>query len=148
MGELTCSKRGCGNRIEYQHIGEGDYYCEGCAYCHFTVSEFVKIGSAKIIKQMIELSKNLLDKVEDYAKKENMTNNWREALDQHKIFYEELDNIKIELDEALRAERVIISHSLQKRSTDLKSRQIIFINLFKYYISFNFNKNIYNIQYY
>ena len=122
MGELTCSKRGCSNKIKYQLIGENHYYCKKCAYSYFTVSEFEKIGSAEIIKLMIELSKNLLDKVEDYAKKENMTNNWREALDHHKIFYEELDNIKIELDEALRAERVIISHSLQKRSTDLKSR--------------------------
>ena len=139
MGELTCSKRGCSRKIKYQHIGEGGYYCKKCAYTYFTVSEFVKIGSAEIIKLMIELSKNLLDKVEDYAKKENLTNNWREALDQNKIFYEELDSIKIELDEALKAERVIISHLLQKRSTDLKSRQIIFIKLFKYYLDFNFN---------
>ena len=134
MGELTCSKRGCSNKIEYQHIKEEGYYCEGCAYSYLNVNEFVKIGSAEIIKKMIELSKNLLDKVEDYAKKEDLTINLREALDQHKIFYEELDKIKIELDEALKAERVIISHSLQKRSTDLKSRQIIFIKLFKYFI--------------
>ena len=139
MGELTCSKRGCSSKIEYQLIGENHYYCKKCAYSYFTVSEFEKIGSAEIIKLMIELSKNLLDKVEDYAKKENLTNNWREALDQHKIFYEELDIIKIELDEALKAENVNISHSLQKRSTDLKSRQIIFIKLFKTYIGFNFN---------
>ena len=127
MGELTCSKRGCSNKIKYQHIKEGKYYCKECAYSYFNVSEFERIGSDKIIKLMIELSENLLNKVEDYAKKENLTSNWREALDEHKIFYEELDNIRIELDEALRAERENISHSLQKRSTDLKSRQIIFI---------------------
>ena len=125
MGELTCSKRGCSNKIKYQHIGEGGYYCKGCAYSYFKVSEFVKIGSDEIIKLMIELSNNLLDKVQDYAKKENLTTNWREALDQHKIFYEELDNIRIELDKELKAKGLIISHSFQKRSTDLKSRQII-----------------------
>ena len=140
MGELACSKRGCSNKIEYQHIEDGHYYCEGCAYLYFKVSEFQKIGSAEIIKLMIELSKNLLDKVEDYEKKENLTNNWREAFDQHKIFYEELDIIKIELDEALKAERVIISQSLQKRSTDLKSRQIILTK--NIYI-----KNIFNKKY-
>ena len=123
MGELTCSKRGCSYKIKYHHIEENHYYCKECAYSYFKVSEFEKIGSAKIIKLMTELSKNLLDKVEDYAKKENLTTNWREALDQHKIFYEELDNIKIELDEAHKAERVNISHSLQKKSTDLKSRK-------------------------
>ena len=122
MRELTCSKRGCSNKIEYQHIGENHYYCQECAYSYFKVSEFGRIGSAEIIKLMIELSRNLLDKVEDYVKVENMTTNWREALNQHKIFYEELDNIRIELDEALKAERVIISHSLQQRSTDLKSK--------------------------
>ena len=128
MGELTCTKRGCSNKIKYQLIEENHYYCKKCAYSYFTVSEFEKIGSVEIIKLMIELSKNLLDKVEDYTKKENLTNSWREALDQHKIFYKELYKISTELDEALKAERVIISHSLQKRSTDLKSRQIIFNN--------------------
>ena len=58
MGELTCSKRGCSRKIKYQHIGEGGYYCKGCAYSYFNVSEFEKIGSAEIIKLMIELSKN------------------------------------------------------------------------------------------
>ena len=123
MGELTCSKRGCSHKIKYQHIGEGGYYCKDCAYSHFKVSEFVKIGSAEIIKLMIELSKNLLDKVEDYAKKENLTNNWREALDQHKIFYEELDKIKIKLDKELEAKRLNILHCLQQKSTDLKSNK-------------------------
>ena len=122
MGELTCCKRGWNNKIEYQHIKEEGYYCEGCAYSYLNVSEFVKIGSAKIIKPMIELSENLLDKVEDYAKKENLTTNWREALDQHKIFYEELNKIKIELDEELKAKRLNILHSLQQKSTDLKSK--------------------------
>ena len=122
MGELTCSKRGCSNKIKYHHIGENHYYCKKCAYSYFTVSEFEKIGSAEIIKLMTELSKNLLDKVENYAKKENLTTNWSEALDQHKIFHEELDNIRIELDEALKAERLNILHSLQQKSTDLKSK--------------------------
>ena len=122
MGELTCSKKGCSHKIEYQHIKEEGYYCQGCAYSYLNVSEFVKIGGAEIINLMIELSKNLLDKVEDYAKKENLTNNWREALDQHKIFYEELDNIRIELDEAFKTERLNILHSLQQKSTDLKSK--------------------------
>ena len=122
MGELTCSKRGCSRKIKYQHIEENHYYCKRCAYSYFKGSEFEKIGSAEIIKLMIELSKNLLDKVEDYAKKENLTSNWRESLDQHKIFYKELDNIRIELDKELKAKGLIISHSLQKRSTDLKSK--------------------------
>ena len=138
MGELICSNRGCSSKIKYQHIGEGGYYCKECAYSHFKVSEFVKIGSTKIIKLMIELSKNLLDKVEDYAKKENLTNNWREALDQHKIFYEELDNIRTELDKELKTERVNILHSLQQKSTDLKSNEVT-IKLFKYWIVFKFN---------
>ena len=127
MGELTCSKIGCSNKIEYHHIKEEGYYCEGCAYLYLNESEFVKIGRAKIIKLMIELSKNLLDKVEDYAKKENLITNWREALDQHKIFYEELDNIRTELEKELKTERLNILHSLQQKSTDLKSN-------IKYYI--------------
>ena len=122
MGKLTCSKRGCSHKIEYQHIKEGNYYCQGCAYLYFKESEFGKIGSAKIIKLMIELSENLLDKVQDYANVENLNSNWREALDQHKIFYEELENIRIELGNALKTKSVIISHSLQKRTTDLKSK--------------------------
>ena len=122
MVEITCSKRGCSHKIEYQHIKEGKYYCEGCAYLYFKESEFGRIGSAKIIKLMNELCENLLEKVEDYAKVENLTSNWREALDQHKIFYEELENIRIELGNALKTKSVIISHSLQKRSTDLKSK--------------------------
>ena len=122
MGELTCSKRGCSHKIEYHHIKEEGYYCEGCAYSYFNVSEFVKIGSVEIIKLMIELSKNLLDKVEDYAKRENLTANWRETLDQHKIFYEELDNIRTELDKELKTERLNILHSLQQKSTNLKSK--------------------------
>ena len=123
MGELTCSKMGCSNKIEYQHIKEEGYYCQECAYSYLNVNEFVKIGSAKIIKLMIELSKNLLDKVEDYAKKkENLTINWKEALDQHKIFYEELDNIRTELDKEVKTERLNILHLLQQNSTDLKSK--------------------------
>ena len=122
MGELTCSKIGCSSKIEYQLIEKNHYYCQECAYSYFKVSEFEKIGSAEIIKLMIELSKNLLDKVEDYAKKENLTTNWREALDEHKIFYEELDNIRIELDEVLKTKSQNISHSLQQKSTDLKSK--------------------------
>ena len=122
MGELTCSTKGCDNKIEYQLIGENHYYCQGCAYSYLNVSEFVKIGSVEIIKLMIKLSKNLLDKVEDYAKRENLTSNWREALDQHKIFYEELDNIRTDLDKELKTERLNILHSLQQKSTDLKSK--------------------------
>ena len=121
MGELACSKRGCSHKIEYHHIKEGHYYCEECAYSYFKVNEFEKIGSAKIVKLMVELSKNLLDKVEDYAMEENLTTNWREALDQHSIFYEELDNIRAELDKELKTERLNILHSLQQKSTDLKS---------------------------
>ena len=122
MGELICSTKSCDNKIEYKLIGKNHYYCQGCAYSYFKVSEFEKIGSAEIVKLMIELSKNLLDKVEDYANKENLTTNWREELDQHKIFYEELDNIRIELDEALKTISQNISHSLQQKSTDLKSK--------------------------
>ena len=122
MGELTCSTKGCDNKIEYQHIKEEGYYCQECAYSYLNVSEFVKIGSVEIIKLMIKLSKNLLDKVEDYAKRENLTANWREALDQHKIFYEELENIRTELDKELKTERLNILHSLQQKSTDLKSK--------------------------
>ena len=122
MGELTCSKRGCSYKIEYQHIKEGKYYCQECAYSYFEMNEFEKIGSVEIIKLMIELSKNLLDKVEDYAKEENLTTNWREELDQHKIFYEEFDNIRIELDKELKTERLNILHSLQQKSTNLKSK--------------------------
>ena len=122
MGELTCSKIGCSNKIEYYHIWEDGYYCQECAYSYFKASEFVKIGSTEIIMLMIKLSKNLLDKVQDYAKKENLTTNWREALDEHKIFYEELDKIKIELDEELKAKRLNILHLLQQKSTDLKSK--------------------------
>ena len=128
MEELTCSKIGCSSKIEYHHIKEEGYFCEGCAYFYLNVGEFVKIGSAKIIKLMIELSKNLLDKVEDYAKKENLIAIWREALDQNKIFYEELDNIKIGLNEALKAKRLSIYHSLQQKSTDLKSKYKILLN--------------------
>ena len=122
MVEITCSKRGCDHNIEYHHIKEGGYYCQGCAYSYFNVSEFEKIGSSEIVKLMVELSKNLLDRVQDYAKEENLTTNWREVLDQLKIFYEELGNIRIELNEALKAERLNISHSLQEKSTDLKSK--------------------------
>ena len=122
MGEFTCSKIGCSNKIEYQHIKEEGYYCQECAYSYLNVSEFVKIGSAKIIKLMIELSKNLLDKVQDYAKKQNLITNWREALDQHIIFYEELENIRTELEKELKTERLNILHSLQHKSTDLKSK--------------------------
>ena len=122
MGELTCSKIGCSHKIEYHHIKEEGYYCQECAYSYLNVSEFVKIGSAEIIKLMIELSKNLLDKVQDYAKKENLTSNWREALAQHKIFYEELDNIRTDLDKELKTERLNILNSLQQKSTDLKSK--------------------------
>ena len=122
MGELICSKRGCSNKIEYHHIEDDNYYCQGCAYLYFNLSEFERTGSVEIIKLMIELSKNLLDKVEDYAKGENLTNNWKEALDQHKIFYEELENIRIELDKTLKIKRLNILHSLQQKSTDLKSK--------------------------
>ena len=122
MGELTCSKRGCSYKIEYHHIKEGKYYCQECAYSYFEMNEFEKIGSVEIIKLMIELSKNLLDKVEDYAKEENLTTNWREELDQHKIFYEEFDNIRTELYKELKTERLNILHSLQQKSTNLKSK--------------------------
>ena len=119
MGELTCNKRGCSHKIKYQHIKEDKYYCEGCAYLYFKESEFGRIGSAKVIKLVIELSENLLDKVQDYAKVENLTSNWRETLDQHKIFYEELENIRIELGNVLKAKRVTISHSLQKKDQQI-----------------------------
>ena len=122
MGEHACSKRGCSNKIKYHHIKEEGYYCEGCAYSYLNENEFVKIGSAKIIKMMIELSENLLGKVQDYAKKENLTSNWREALDQHIIFHEELDNIRTELDKELKTERLNILNSLQQKSTNLKSK--------------------------
>ena len=94
MGELTCSKRGCDNRIEYYHIGEGDYYCEGCAYYHFKVSEFVKIGSAEIIKLMTELSKNLLDKVQDYTKKKIWLTTGEKHLINTRSFMKSLTRLK------------------------------------------------------
>ena len=122
MGELTCSRRGWSYKIEYHHIKEGKYYCQECAYSYFEMNEFEKMGSVEIIKLMIELSKNLLDKVEDYANEENLTTNWREELDQHKIFYEELDNIRTELYKELKTERLNILHSLQQKSTNLKSK--------------------------
>ena len=122
MGELTCSTKGCSYKIEYHHTEEDKYYCEGCAYSYFKVSEFQKIGSAGIIKLMIKLSKNLLDKVQDYVKEENLTTNWRQALDDHKIFYEELKYLRKELDESLTAKRFNAFIQLLQKSTDLKSK--------------------------
>ena len=122
MGELTCSTKGCSHKIEYHHIRDGNYYCQGCAYSYLNVSEFVRIGSAEIVKLMIELSKNLLDKVQEYVMEENLTNNWRDALNQHNIFYQELDNIRAELDEALKAKGLNMLQYLQQKSTNLKSK--------------------------
>ena len=121
MKELICSARGCTYRIKYYNIEEESYYCEGCAYSFFNESEFERIGSPDTIKQIIELCKNLLDKVENYANYEKLTIKWKMMLDFHNSLYDEHNKIKKELEEIQKDKKLWKLPQLLRRSTKLKS---------------------------
>ena len=94
MKELTWSEDWWTNRFEYYHAQEDAYYCEKCAYSMFDEREFERVGSDSVIKQMIKLCKSMLDRVKEYAKEQRFELKWRHALEQHKLFYDELIGIK------------------------------------------------------
>ena len=130
MEDLVWSKKECNNIPEYYNREEDDFYCEECAYSYFDENEFEKIGSVKIIKQMIELSKHLLDKVQDYVNKEQLAIKWKKALSQYLTFYDELKLITNELKDTEENKTLANLFLIQQRSTNLKSINVIIF--FKY----------------
>ena len=125
MGDPTCGKRWCSNRLEYYHLEQDTYYWEVCAYSMFDESQFEKIGSVAVIKEILELCENLLDYVEYYARIERLEKAWESALDYHKVFAIELNSIKKQLVDALKAKKLKNLLSIQKRSSKLKSAILI-----------------------
>ena len=126
----TCSIAGWNNKIEYYHNEEESYHLGVCAYSMFKESEFDRIGSDIIVKQMTELGKNIMDKVQDYAYEGQLTTKWKKALDKFDKFYDEIDSITRELEETLKTERISNLFLIQKRWTNLRS-QIFESELYK-----------------
>ena len=120
MEELSCNTRGWQTKIEYYNSEENSYYCGICAYSFLQESEFEKIGSVDIIKHMIDLSKNLLDKIQEYTRMEQLTIKWKKVLDQHTRYYNELELIRKELEETLIFKKLSNLLKIQKRSANLK----------------------------
>ena len=51
---------------------------------------------------MTELSKNIMNKVQDFAYEGQLTTKWKKVLDKFDNFYDEIDSITIELEETLK----------------------------------------------
>ena len=86
----------------------------------FNPKDLTKIGDVAVIRQMIKLSKNLLENVRDYAIKEQLTQKWKEALEKLPIFDVELRSIKDDYESALIAEKLKDFDAIQHRFINLK----------------------------
>ena len=131
MENIDCGTEGCINRVEYYHLKEEWYYCEECAYSYFYEWEFEKIGSVTIINQMVKFCMNMLDKVKHFVDEEQLTTKWIQELDQHKIFWNEVADIIMELKQSLDAHKLNNLLKIQKRSTVLKLRKSKYLYYFK-----------------
>ena len=82
---------------------------------------------------MIELSKNILDKVKQYVSDEILTIKWKIALDEHKILYSEVEDINSNLDSVLKVGWLADLLNIKRRAIDLKSISNILIIINKYH---------------
>ena len=66
------------------------------------------------------LNENLLENIKAYIKKEQLECKWRKTLEELKIFDDELKEIKEELDNMFKTQRLKDLDKIQQRSIDLK----------------------------
>ena len=71
---------------------------------------------------MTELSKNIMNKVQDFTYEGQLTTKWKKALDKFVNFYDEIDSITRELEETLKIKRISNLFLIQKKSTNLRSQ--------------------------
>ena len=69
---------------------------------------------------MLGLSQNLLGKIVDYVKEEELELKWKETLEQIKILDEHLKGIRKELEDTLKAGKLKDLDKVEQRSFDLK----------------------------
>ena len=120
MWEIACSSRRCKNKVEYHNSNEDSYYWESWAHTFFNSEECPKIGRVTIIKQMIILNKDILEKIRNYVKDEELANKWSQVLKQLNIFDSELKEIEDKLEDALKYKRLKDLRSIEERSLLLK----------------------------
>ena len=73
---------------------------------------------------MINLSKNLLETIKNYAKDEKLVLKWSQTLEQLKVFDDELIKIKDQLKNTLKDGKLNDLDEIEQRSFDLKFKQI------------------------
>ena len=122
MKTPPCKNKGCSNKIGFYHILEESYYCENCTCLMFKEEECERIGDYKIIKQLIVLCKELLEKIINYANEEMLNLKWESALQIQKTFASVLIDIKKSFDGAINNWRLKDLRLLQKRLIGLKSQ--------------------------
>ena len=81
---------------------------------------------------MLGLSQDLLGKIVDYVKEEELELKWKETLEQIKILDEHLKEIKKELEDTLKAGKLKDLDKVEQRSFDLKLKYLL---LYKILIS-------------
>ena len=69
---------------------------------------------------MLGLSQDLLGKIVDYVKEEELELKWKETLEQIKILDEHLKGIRKELEDTLKAGKLKDLDKVEQRSFDLK----------------------------
>ena len=74
---------------------------------------------------MLGLSKDLLGKIVDYVKEEELELKWKETLEQIKILDEHLKGIRKELEDTLKAGKLKDLDKVEQKSFDLKFKLFI-----------------------
>ena len=120
MVELTCSFNGCKNVVGYHNKTEDSYYWEYCAHAMFNPNEWTKIGNISVIRQMLRLSKNLLEKIRDYVNKEGLELKWRQPLEQLKAFDVKLEAINDEFENAINKNKIKDFSNIEEKSLNIK----------------------------
>ena len=121
MDRYEWGTKGCPNKIKYYNELEECYYCKNWTICMFKEGEWAKIGSLNTIKQLLTLSKSVVDELYEYVVDEHLETKWKLALKQHKEFLCELVIINQELNEALKTGKFKDLAKIQQRAFCLKS---------------------------
>ena len=112
----------CLNKIKYHNELEDSFYCKHWTIHMFKKGEWAKIGNIGTIKQLLSLSKSMLDELHGYIIDNQLEIKWSLVLDQHKIFFDELMTANQDLDNILKVDKIKDLAKIQQKSSNLKSR--------------------------
>ena len=129
---------GCKNSAEFYYEVENTYFCQNCNIYLSIEGETRRLGNLKVIRQLLSINKDYLNKIQGYINKKKLEVRWSTDLDQLKVFFEELAEVSEEVENYSKDGKAKDLYKIQERVLDLKSK----ITLSKTFSKYLFHKEM------